>query len=61
MEKEDDLAESWKPGPWVTILWWIFLRKNIFLIFIDIADMAIQMSNFDIFVIDQMSSKFAQR
>ena len=27
---------------------------------INIADMAIQMSNFDNFVIDQMSSKFAQ-
>ena len=35
--------------------------KNIFLTFIYIADMAIQMSNIDNFDIDQMSSKFAQR
>ena len=34
--------------------------KNIFLFFINIADMAIQMSIFDNFDIHQMSSKFAQ-
>ena len=59
-KKEDDLAESWKFGTWVTALWYLFLQNNIFLFFIDIADMAIQMSNFDNFDVDQMSSKFAQ-
>ena len=38
-----------------------FYQKNIFHILIYIADMAIQMSNFDNFDIDQISSKFAQR
>ena len=42
------------------ILWYLFLQKNIFPFLINIADMAIQMSNFDNFDIDQMSSKFAQ-
>ena len=59
-KKEDDLAESWKFGTWLTALWYLFLQKNIFLFLINIADMAIQMSNFDNFDIDQMSSKFAQ-
>ena len=35
--------------------------KNIFLILLFIADMAIQMCNFDNFDIGQMSQKFAQR
>ena len=60
-KKEDDLAESWKLGTWVITLWWLFLQKNIFLFLINIADMAIWMSDFDKFDIDQMSSKFAQR
>ena len=38
-----------------------FYKKNIFLILIYIADMAILMSDFDNFDIDQMSSNFAQR
>ena len=59
-KKEDDLAESWKLGTWVTASWFLFLRKNIFLFLIDIADTAIWMSNFDNFDIGQMSSKFAQ-
>ena len=42
-----------------SIMVFIFTKKY-FSFFIDIADMAIQMSNFDNFDIDQMSSKFAQ-
>ena len=59
-KKEDDLAESWKFGTCLTTLWYLFLQKNILLFFINKADMPIQMSNFDKFDIDQMSSKFAQ-
>ena len=58
-KKEDDLAESWKFGKWLKALRYLFLQKNIFLSLINIAYMAIQMSNFDNFDIDQMSSKFA--
>ena len=60
-KKENDLAESWKFGTWLTALWYAFLQKNMFLFLIYIADMAIQMFNFDCFDIHQMSSKFAQR
>ena len=38
-----------------------FYKKNIFLILLFIADMAIQRCNFDNFDIGQMSPKFAQR
>ena len=38
-----------------------FYKKNIFLKLFYIPDMAISMSNFDNFDIDQMPSKFAQR
>ena len=38
-----------------------FYEKNIFLILLFIADMAIQICNFDNFDIGQMSPKFAQR
>ena len=38
-----------------------FYKKNIFPILIYIADIAILMSDFDIFDTDQMSSNFAQR
>ena len=58
LKKEDDLAESWKFGTWLTALWYLLLQKIFFLI--NTADTAIQMSNFDNFDIDQMSSKFAQ-
>ena len=60
LKKEEDPAESWKFDTWLTALWYSFLQKSIFLFLIDIADMAIQKSNFDNFDIDQMSSKFAQ-
>ena len=53
-------TKTWVCVHCATTLWWIFLRNDIFLFLIDIADMAIQMSNFDNFDIDQMSSKFAQ-
>ena len=59
-KKEDDLVESWKFGTWLTALQYLFLQKNILVFFINIADMAIQMSIFDNFDIHQMSSKFAQ-
>ena len=39
----------------------IFTKKNIFLILFYIAGIAIWMSNFDNFDIDQKPSKFAQR
>ena len=42
-----------------SIMVFIFTKKHISFL-INIADMAIQMSNFDNFDIDQMSSKFAQ-
>ena len=38
-----------------------FFKKNIFVILLYIANMAIQMSNFDNFDISQISPKFAQR
>ena len=43
------------------IIVFFFLQKNISLIWTYIADMAILMSDFDNFDIDQMSSNFAQR
>ena len=46
---------------YTTTSYCFFLQKNIFLILIYIADMAILMSDFDNFNIDQMSSNFAQR
>ena len=60
LKKEDDLTESWKFDTWLTALRYLFLQKNLFLFLINIADMAILMSNFNNFDIDQMSSKFAQ-
>ena len=42
-----------------SIMVFIFTKKYIFFL-INVADMAIQMSNFDNFDTDQMSSQFAQ-
>ena len=61
LNNEDDLAESWKFSTCTTTSWEIFLQKNIFLILLYIADIAILMSNSDNFDINQISSKFVQR
>ena len=61
LKNEDDLAELEIWYMCNNIMVNIFTKKNICLMLLYIAYMAIWMSNFDNFDIDQKPSKFAQR
>ena len=58
---EGDIAKSLKFGTCATTLWCFLFQRNIFPSLIYIADMANEMSNFDDFNINQISSKFTPR